>query len=113
MLETPTQLKEVAITHFNESLCLMQAGRYEEALEELENAEKAAKGAKADCFFLYFRIIKGQLMRSIGEYERSLRPHALSLKSTERALSKEPENELYQSILHINRDAIKSWESLL
>ena len=52
MLETPTQLKEVAITHFNESLLLMQAGRHKEALEELVKAEKAAKRAKADCFFI-------------------------------------------------------------
>jgi hypothetical protein len=33
MLETPTQLKEVPITHFNESLLLMQAGRRKEALQ--------------------------------------------------------------------------------
>jgi len=51
VLETPTQIKEVEITHFNESLLLMQAGRHEEALEELVKAEKIVKGAKADCFF--------------------------------------------------------------
>lgn len=52
MLETPTQLKEVAITHFNESLLLMQAGKHKEALEELVKAEKAAKRAKADCVYI-------------------------------------------------------------
>lgn len=52
-------------------------------------------------------------MRNIGEYEKSLRLHALSLKSTERALSKDPENELYQSILNINLDAFKPWKLFL
>lgn len=111
--ESPNHLKESAINHYNETLLLMQAGKNKEALNELEKAEEAAKKAKNDCFFLYFQTIKGQLMESIGEYEKSLRIHASSLKASEELLSKDPDNSLYESIFHMNLDAIEPWIPIL
>lgn len=112
-LKSPNHLKELAINCYNETLLLMQAGKYKEALNELEKAEKAAKEAKTDYFFLYFQTIKGYLMENIGEYEKSLRLHALSLKTSEALLAQDPDNKVCESIYHMNLDAIKPWRPFL
>ena len=45
-------------------------------------------------------------MQILGAYEEALKIHSLALKATEELLSKDPDNELYQSSLQMNLDEI-------
>jgi len=99
-------LRDSAITSFNEALELMQKGQNKEALKALEKAEEAADQAEAYDIFLYIQALKGHLMQAIGAYEEALNIHSLILKAAEELLSKDPDNELYQSILQMNLDGI-------
>ena len=91
---------------FNEAIALMQKGKPEEALKELEKAEKAALEVEAYDIFLYAQTLKGRIMQILGAYEEALKIHSLALKATEELLSKDPDNELYQSNLQMNLDEI-------
>jgi len=84
----------------------MQKGKFKEALKELEKAEESAQKAKADDIFLSLQTIKGHLMQTLGEHEEALKIYSLAIKATEDLLSKDPENEYYQSSLQMNFDAI-------
>ncbi len=100
-------LRDSAVRSFSkESLDLMQKGKPEEALKELEKAEESAQKAEANDIFLYVQTIKGHLMQTLGAYEEALKIHTFSLKATEELLSTDSDNELYQSILQMNLDAI-------
>ena len=87
-------MRDSAKKHFQKTLSLMQKGKFEEALKELEKAEEAAQKAKADDIFLSLQTIKGHLMQTLGEHEEALKIYSLALKATEDLLSKDPDNEL-------------------
>ena len=74
-------LRDSAERHFQKTLSLMQKGKPEEALKELEKAEEAAKKAKANDIFLYVQTLKGHLMQTVGAYEEALKIHISCLKS--------------------------------
>jgi tetratricopeptide (TPR) repeat protein len=99
-------LRDSAISSFNEALELIQKDQNEEALKALEKAEEAAGQAKANDIFLYVQTLKAHLMQTAGVYEEALKIHYLALKAIEELLSKDPDNELYQSILQMNLDEI-------
>ena len=99
-------LRDSAEGHFQNTLSLMQKGKPEEALKELEKTEEAALGMEAYDIFLYVQTLKGHLMQTLGAYEEALKIHVFSLKATEELLSKDPDNELYQSSLQMNLDEI-------
>lgn len=80
----------------------MQTVKPEEALKELELAEKDANKAKANDIFLNVQTIKGHIIRALGEYEEALKIHVLSLKAIEESLFKDPANEFYQGICGTN-----------
>ncbi len=84
----------------------MQKGKFTEALKELEKAEEDAQQAKAGDIFLSLQTIKGQLMQTLGEHEEALKIYSFAIKTAEDLLSKDPDNEYYQSSLQMNFDAI-------
>ncbi|AKB48082.1 hypothetical protein MSKOL_2305 [Methanosarcina sp. Kolksee] len=84
----------------------MQKGKPEEALKELEIAEKNAFKAKANDIFLNVQTIKGRIMLSLGAYEEALEVHTLSLKTIEKYIYKDPANEFSRSIFQANLEAI-------
>ena len=101
-------LRDSAVNHLNEALSLMQEGKPKEASKELEQAEEASLKAEAYDACLYVRTMKGHLMQILGAYEEALKINFLTLKSAEDLLSKDPDNELYQSIYQMNLDAIET-----
>jgi len=84
----------------------MQKGKQEKALKELEKAEEFAQQAKANDIFLSVQTMKGNLLRTLGKFEKALEVYTLSLKSIEKILSKYPGDEFYLSIFRENLDAI-------
>ena len=98
--------RDSAVNNLNEALSLMQEGKHKEASKKLEQAEEASLKAEAYDIFLYVQTKKGHLMQILGAYEESLKIHSVTLKATEELLSKDPDNELYQSIFQMNLDAI-------
>ena len=108
------RLRDSAERHFQKTLSLMQKGKPEEALKELEKAEEAAKRAKANDILLNVQTLKGRIMQTVGAYEEALKIHVLSLKAAEEFLSKDPDNELYQSSLqNESRRHRHSWKPFL
>jgi tetratricopeptide (TPR) repeat protein len=99
-------LRDSAVNHLNEALSLMLEGKQKEASKNLEQAEETSLKAEAYDIFLCVQTEKGHLMKTLGAYEEALKIHSLTLKSTEDLLSKDPYNELYQSIFQMNLDAI-------
>jgi len=104
--ETPEQLREEAVKYFNETLDLMQKGRYEEALESLQAAEKAAQTAKDGAILFHTLKVRGQLLQSLGRLEEALETYTFSLRTNEKLLSKDPENKLYFETLLMNLNNI-------
>ena len=72
----------------------------------MKKPKNAAQKAKADDIFLSLQTIKGHLMQTLGEHEEALKIYSLAIKATEDLLSKDPDNEYYQSSLQMNFDAI-------
>ncbi len=92
--------------HFEKTLSLTKKGKLKEAALELEKAEEAAQKSEAYDIFLSLQIVKGHLKQTSGEYGEAQKIHSLALKAAEDALTKDPENEFYQSILQTNLEAI-------
>ncbi len=105
-------LRDSAVNHLKEALELMQKNQNEVALKALEKAEEAADQAEEYDIFLYIQALKGHLMQAIGAYEEALNIHSLVLKAAEELLSKDPDNELYQSILQMILDEIMTLGNL-
>lgn len=99
-------LRDLAKRHIENASKLMQKGKLEEALKEIEKVEKFAKQAKANDIYLNGQIIKGRLMQKLGNYEEALQIHTISLKATDELLSNDPNNENLKSILNENLDAV-------
>ncbi|HEY3360503.1 MAG TPA: tetratricopeptide repeat protein [Methanosarcina sp.] len=99
-------LRDSAERHVKKTIQLMQKGTQDEALKELELAEKDSKKAKANDIFLNAQTIKGRIMQTAGACEEALKIHSFVLKATEEFLSKDPDNEFYQSIFQTNLEAI-------
>ncbi len=99
-------LRDSAERHVKKAIQLMQKDDQENALKELELAEKDAKKAKANDIFLNAQTIKGYIIRVLGAYEEALKIHVLSLKAIEESLFKDPANEFYQSIFQANLEEI-------
>lgn len=105
-------LRDSAINHLNEALELMEKNQNNEALKTLEKSEEAAMNAEAHDIFLYTQSVKGHLMQILGAYEEAFEIYSLILKDTEEILSKDPDNEFYESIFQMNLDAIDTLGNL-
>jgi tetratricopeptide (TPR) repeat protein len=99
-------LRDLSIKHLNEALKLMEEGKHKEASKELEQAEEASLQAEAYDVFLYVQTEKGHLMQTLGAYEEALKIHSLTLKTSEELISKNLDNEFFQSIFQMNLDDI-------
>ncbi len=106
MPETPEQLREEAVIYFNETVDLMQKGRYEEALEYLQKAERAAQAAKDGAILFHTLKVRGQLLQSLGRLEEALETYTFSLRTNEKLLSQDSENKLYLDTLLMNLNNI-------
>jgi len=62
--------------------------------------------AEAHDIFLYVQTEKGHLMQRLGAYEETLKIHSFTLKIADDVLSKDQEDDFYQSILLTNLDSI-------
>jgi tetratricopeptide (TPR) repeat protein len=105
-------LRDLAERHVKKIIQLMQKGKPEEALKELEIAEKYAKKEKANDIYLNVQTIKGNIMQVLGAYEEAFKIHVLSLKAIEESLFKDPANDFYQSICQANIEAIGTLSDL-
>jgi CHAT domain-containing protein/Tfp pilus assembly protein PilF len=101
-------LKDISIKHLNEASKMMNEGKIQEASTNLKIAEETSLKAKAYDVFLFVQDRKEQLMYNLNAYDEALKIHSSTLKIIEGLLSKNPDNELYQSFLHNNLYAILS-----
>lgn len=106
MTETADQLIEKAANRFNESLRLVQAGKLEEALESLQEAEKIAREAENDAVLLHALKSKGQILETLGRLDEALETYTFALKINEKLLETDPKNELYLTLLQMNMNNI-------
>lgn len=102
MTETADKLTEKAANRFNESLRLVQAGKLEEALESLQEAENIAREADYDVVLLHTLKSKGQVLESLGRLDEALETYTFALKTTEELLETDPSNEFYTVLLQTN-----------
>lgn len=80
----------------------MQNGKYKEALNEIEKAEKPVKELNEPGDTSILRSTKGHLLYCVDKYEEALENHILALKISENLLSEEPENKTYQSTFTVS-----------
>ncbi|KKG07023.1 tetratricopeptide repeat protein [Methanosarcina mazei] len=80
----------------------MQNGKFKEALNEIEKAEKPIKELNEPSDILLFWSTKGNLLYQINRYEEALNIYILALKTSENLLSKEPDNKIYQSVFMVS-----------
>jgi tetratricopeptide (TPR) repeat protein len=113
MTEMSDQLTEKASKHFNESMRLVQAGKLEEALESLEEAEKIAHEADYDVVLLHTLKSKGQVLESLGRLDEALETYTSALKINEELLEKDPTNDFYTVIFQTNMNNIGNLGNLL
>lgn len=106
MPETPEKLREEAVKYFNKTVDLMQEGKPEESLESLQKAEKAAQEAKSEAILFHTLKARGQILQSLGRLEEAMETYSFSLKTSEKLLSEDPENELYTDTLRLNLNNI-------
>ncbi len=113
MTETADQLTDKATKLFNESLRLVQAGKLEEALESLQEAEKIAREADYDVVLLHALKSKGQVLESLGRFDEALETFTFALKTNEELLETDPMNEFYTVLLQMNMNNIGNLGNLL
>jgi len=106
MNATSEQLAEKAVKNFNESLKLVQAGKLEEALESLQEAEQVAREADDDTILLHALKSKGQILETLGRLEEALEAYTYALKTNEEFLESDSRNELYFTLLQVNMNNI-------
>lgn len=102
----PEKLREEAVKYFNETVDLIQKGKPEESLESLQKAEKAAQEAKDGAILFHTLKVRGHILQSVGRLEEALETYTFSLKTSEKLLSDDPENELYIDTLRLNLNNI-------
>jgi tetratricopeptide (TPR) repeat protein len=100
------QLREEAVNYFNESLDLFQAGKLEEAMGSLQNAEKIAYEAKDGAVLLHTLLLRSQILQSLGKLEEALETYIFSLKISEKFLEADIENEFYFDIFQMSLNNI-------
>lgn len=106
MPENPEKLREEAVKYFNKTIDLMQEGKPEESLEYLQKAENAAQEAKNGAILFHTLKARGQILQSLGRLEEAMEIYAYTLKTSEKLLSKDPENKLYTDTLRLNLNNI-------
>ena len=106
MAETSEQLREEAVKHFNESLDLIRSEKLEKSLEPLQKAEEAAREAQSDVILLHVLKLRGQILEYLGRLEEALEIYTFALKTNEKFLERDPENELFLDILEMDLNSI-------
>lgn len=106
MAETSEQLIEEAVKYFNEALDLIRAEKSQEALESIEKAEKAANTAKDEAILLHILKLRGKVLESTGKLKEALETYTFALKTNEKLLETDSENELYLDTLEMNLNNI-------
>jgi tetratricopeptide (TPR) repeat protein len=99
-------MRGIATKRFEKTLSLTKKGKLKEALIELEKAEEAAKKADAYDLYLSLQTVKGHIMQNSGEPEEAMKIYSFALEAAEDVLSKDPDNEFYQSMVKTNLEAI-------
>ncbi|MDD4498033.1 MAG: tetratricopeptide repeat protein [Methanosarcinaceae archaeon] len=108
MSEPPENLREIASTHFQETLTLMQNGHPKEALESLQKAEEAAQKAKANDILIHTLNVRGQLMLNLGALDEAVQICGQTSKIFAELSTKGPENDFFQQCLQMNLNNIET-----
>jgi CHAT domain-containing protein len=107
MSESLKDLSIKHLQHLTELLKLIEVDSYREISKDLEQTEIASLTGEAyEIYYSILTINDEDLEQTIGTYDQDLEIHFLILKSIKELCLKDPDNELFQSIFHINLDAI-------
>jgi|GEM_PF-911099 len=100
------ELKQLAKNHISKVFELLEDGKQNEALKELEIVEDIAWKAKTGDILLFVLAIKADLMVVLGAHEEALNIYKIYLKIDDDTFFKFLGDEIYRSILQMNLDDV-------